>query len=853
MLKLLQSAKVIAPLLTIILLGATFLYWQAAERETAKNRIAALTSAQTQITAAVQARLSRIELVLQAAKGLYEGSDDVSREEFHSFAQALRLDQSLPGLQGLSVLSHVTSGDRRTHAEAMRASGFEPYQIWPPGDRADYAPIVRIEPYSGINTKAIGFDVQSNPAASPALAQSRDSGLAVLSSRLTMAQDTHESPASVVMYLPIYAPGAKVSTLPARRAALTGWVSAPFRLADLMNGLAGQIDTAVGIAIYDGDAISSSALLYDSTLGNVPGEALQARRVIDIGARHWTLVMHPLPTFDSRFKSNQNGQIAALGAALSLSLGALILILGTDRDRALSAARVMTRDLRNAQNDMEGLLDALPDVLSELDLDGRFHKYRTSSKRLLIRPAELFLGKLLPEVLPAQASAICMAALHEANASGFSTGRQIQVPVGSELRWFELSVSRRNESPTNDPRFVMISRDITKRKQFELQLERSNDQLRLLEVCVSNLNDIVLITEAEPFNEPGPRIVFVNDAFVRLTGYTREEVLGQTPRFLQGPKTQRDELDRMGAAFRQWLPVRAELINYTKSGQEFWLELDIVPVKDASGWYTHWVAVERDITDRKLSEQTLVAAHRELLRSNAELEQFAYVASHDLQEPLRSVSSCVQLLKLRYAGALDARADEFIDHAVDGAARMQALIDDLLAFSRLGAESRAFAMVDTAAILQDVCDSLALAVAESHAQISHDALPCIHADASQLAQLFQNLLSNALKFRDGKPAVVHVGANLVGNDWIFSVADQGIGIAPQYHARIFGLFKRLHSRTEYAGTGIGLAICKKIVEHHEGRIWVESQPGRGTTFFFTLAATDPAPVPESAPIRIETP
>lgn len=836
MLKKLQSAKVIASLLTIFLLGATFLYWQAAERETANSRITALTTAQAQITEAIQARLSRVELVLQAAKGLYEGSDDVSKEEFQRFAEALRLDQSLPGLQGLSVLSHVTDGGRRAHMEDMRANGFRSYQIWPQGDRADYAPIVRIEPYSGINTKAIGFDVQSNPAASPALAQSRDSGLAVLSSRLKIAQDTDGSSASVVMYLPIYASGASVSTVPERRAALTGWVSAPFRPADLMKGMASQIDTAMGIAIYDGEALSNSTLLYNSTLGNVPSEALQPSRVIDIGGRRWSLVMHPLPAFNSRFKPNQSGQIAALGAALSLSLGALILILGTDRDRTISAARVMTRDLRNAQNDLEGLLDALPDVLSEFDLGGRFHKYRTSDKLLRMAPAELFLGKLLPEVLPPEASAICMAALHEANETGFSAGRQIEIPIGSELRWFELSVSRRNESQPHDQRFIMISRDITERKQFELRLQRSDDQLRLLEVCVSNLNDIVLITEAEPFNEPGPRIVFVNDAFVRRTGYTREEVLGQTPRLLQGPKTQRDELDRMGAAFRQWLPVRAELINYTKSGQEFWLELDIVPVKDDSGWYTHWIAVERDITDRKLSEQALSTVNRELLRSNAELEQFAYVASHDLQEPLRSVSSCVQLLKLRYGGALDARADEFIDHAVDGAARMQALIDDLLAFSRLGAESRPFTEVDTEAILQDVCASLALAVAESNAQISHDALPRIHGDPSQLTQLFQNLVSNALKFRDDEPALVHVGANLVGNEWIFSVADQGIGIAPQYHERIFGLFKRLHSRSEYAGTGIGLTTCKKIVAHHGGRIWVESQPKNGSTFFFTLAA-----------------
>ncbi len=364
----------------------------------------------------------------------------------------------------------------------------------------------------------------------------------------------------------------------------------------------------------------------------------------------------------------------------------------------------------------------------------------------------------------------------------------------------------------------------------------ADETLRLLEACLAQLNDAVLITEAAPLDAPGPRIVFVNAACERLAGYSRTELIGASPRLLQGPGTDRAELDRIRSALQMGAPVRAELINYRKDGAAYWVEINLAPVFSAAGRVTHFVAIERDITQRKATEHALASANQELARSNAELEQFAYVASHDLIEPLRSVSSSVQLLQKRYQGQLDARADEFIAHAVGGSARMQALIDDLLLLSRVSAAPHVHSVIDSAAALAVACANLAVAIAQSSAQISHDALLRVQADPGQLAQLLQNLIGNALKFCGDRPAVVHVGTRREGANWVFSVADQGIGIEPQYFSRIFELFKRLHTRDEYAGTGIGLAICKKIVERHGGRIWVESQPALrpGTTFCFSL-------------------
>ncbi|MBV8087230.1 MAG: hypothetical protein JO247_20665 [Chloroflexi bacterium] len=239
---------------------------------------------------------------------------------------------------------------------------------------------------------------------------------------------------------------------------------------------------------------------------------------------------------------------------------------------------------------------------------------------------------------------------------------------------------------------------------------------------------------------------------------------------------------------------------------------------------------------RKRADDTLRHRAEELARSNADLEQFAYVASHDLQEPLRSVVSYLQLLEKRYRGQLDERADKYIAYSVDGSRRMQALINDLLTYSRVGRRDESLARLSMAEALDRAIRNLQSAIEQTGATVSCGPLPELTADSRQMIQLFQNLLGNALKFRGDSPPAIHVSAEREGPDWRFRVRDNGIGLEMQYSDRIFVLFQRLHSRKDYEGTGIGLALCKKIVERHGGRIWVESAPGLGSSFFFTLPA-----------------
>ncbi len=240
------------------------------------------------------------------------------------------------------------------------------------------------------------------------------------------------------------------------------------------------------------------------------------------------------------------------------------------------------------------------------------------------------------------------------------------------------------------------------------------------------------------------------------------------------------------------------------------------------------------IIQRKEAEAALTRRTEQLARSNAELEQFAYVASHDLQEPLRMVSGYVKMLERRYKGQLDDDADDFIHFAVDGAERMAVLINDLLAYSRVTRRGKAFEPTDCETVMDEVLSNLEVAVTETGATVTHDPLPTVVADEVQLGRLLRNLIGNAIKYHGEAPPKVHVSAEQTGGGWQFAVRDNGIGIEPQYHQRIFAIFQRLHARDEYEGTGIGLAIAKKIVERHGGRIWMESEPGTGSTFYFTI-------------------
>lgn len=325
------------------------------------------------------------------------------------------------------------------------------------------------------------------------------------------------------------------------------------------------------------------------------------------------------------------------------------------------------------------------------------------------------------------------------------------------------------------------------------------------------------------------RVLRCNAAWVRIVGTPADQLIGQRCEDLLRGLSTGDNGSRLPRMLRSQRRDRMDAAFGNR-----WFHIVVDPVSGDEGQQAGAVLVMSDITERKRAQTEIERRAAELARSNAELEQFAQVTSHDLQEPLRMVASYTQLLASRYGGKLDADADEFIGYAVDGVMRMQRLIRDVLDYSRLGTKGFQLKPTDCGVVLVRAITGLEATITETGAQLTFDPLPVAMADETQLLQLFQNLIGNAIKFHSDQPPRVHVSTTTGGNTCTISVRDNGIGIDPQDAERIFVIFQRLHGPTDYPGSGIGLATCKKIVERHGGRIWVESQAGAGSTFHFTL-------------------
>ncbi len=363
--------------------------------------------------------------------------------------------------------------------------------------------------------------------------------------------------------------------------------------------------------------------------------------------------------------------------------------------------------------------------------------------------------------------------------------------------------------------------DITERK-------RDEEEMRRMATVVRDSNDAITLSDFDG------RITAWNRGAEQMFGYSEKEALQMSIWRLAPP----DKVLEKKAFVHRLIAGEAissfETQRVTKDGGILDVWLTLTKLTDADGKPIGIASTERDITERKKAEAQLQHTLADLERSNKELEQFAYVASHDLQEPLRMISSFTQLLAKRYESQLDDKARKYVNYTVEGAIRMQALINDLLAYSRVGTRGRPLETTDAHAVLGEAIRNLAAMIEENHALITNDDLPMVRADASQLVLVFQNLLANAIKFRRADLPRIHVSAQNRGHEWVFAVKDDGIGIEPQHAERVFVIFQRLHTREEYPGTGIGLAVCKRIVERHGGRIWFESGPGHGTTFFFSL-------------------
>ncbi len=482
----------------------------------------------------------------------------------------------------------------------------------------------------------------------------------------------------------------------------------------------------------------------------------------------------------------------------------------------------------------EDLFETAPDGYLVTDPDGTIQEANQASARLFGRPALQIVGNPFWAFLPAgqrETYLKFMAAL----AAGTDPLPKWEVeilPFEGPRFWANVTGAASRDEDGRIVGLRWLIRDDTTRKRAEDALRESEERFRLsMEATSDGLWDWDAKTDE----------VYYSPAYYRILGYEPGGFPGTLDAWKE--RVHPEDLARTVQVNMDCVEGRTEnfSVEYrmkARTAEWRWiLRRGQCISRDDAGRATRLIGTHVDVTARKEAEEALHKTAEELARSNRELEQFAYVASHDLQEPLRMVSGFLNLLRERYEDRLDEKARQYIGFAVEGSGRMSSLIKDLLAYSRVTVSKRELSEVDLSAVLSEAKANLLTAIGESGAEISADPLPTLTADARQMAQLFQNLIGNALKFRvEGRRPEIQITARREGGDWVFGVKDNGIGIAADQHDKIFVIFQRLHGREKYPGTGIGLAICKKIVEGHGGRIWVESEPDKGSTFFFTLPA-----------------
>jgi PAS domain S-box-containing protein len=969
----------------IILLAAlaiTISYAIYVERNVEARSKLEFTLVCNEIKTKISLRLQGHAQLLRTGSAYFAASDSVTRSEWKAFNTHARIEENLPGIQGIGFSLIIPKNELQYHIKVIRQEGFPDYTVRPAGNREFYTSIIYLEPFSGRNLRAFGYDMYSEPIRRSAMEQARDFDVAALSGKVTLVQETDKDlQTGTLMYVPVYRNGKPLNTVEERRAAIFGWVYSPYRMNDLMTGILGRWDlhdlTRIHLQIYDNASMSAESLLFDSQQKNSLQRTDLPSRTITIpivfNGKKWTLRFSQsdkqLPYLSgnvvlifiggiiisfllfglslSLSKSSRKRQLAekltaelteseakfhhlfmnmAEGAALHKLIlddkgepedyviveinPAFEMSLGLTKDSVIGKtskaaygvadppyldiyAHVATTGepitfesyfpplerhflisaycpaegtfatifqniterknaeqlLRVSLTKYQVMFDSFPLGISVSDSDGKIIETNHIAEKLLgitekEQEQRTISGK---EWKIIRTDGTVMPPSEYASVRALSEGRQVEnmemgiVKDDNQVTWINVSAA---PLPLEGYGVAITYNDITDQKRAEKALYEAN---AYLENLFNYANAPIIVWD------PQFRVTRFNHAFEFLTGRSEAEVIGQPLNILFPPELVENSMEQIHKTVtgERWESVEIKIMHRDESVRTvLWNSATLFASDGLTPIAT--IAQGQNITRRKHAEEELqnlnetleqrVAKRtRQLEISNKwlefhlrETEQFTYIATHDLQEPLNTLNNFTRLIQEEYAGKLNDDGNKYIDFIRNSAARMSNLVKDLLEYSLLGKESE-LTTVDCNEIVDEVLADMDDAIQSSQALIAVKELPKLQAFATELRMLFQNLVNNAIKFQNkGIRPEINISAERMEKEWLFSIEDNGIGLDEKDREKIFIMFKRMQNRKDYEGTGIGLAHCKKIVELHGGRIWVESVKNAGSTFRFTI-------------------
>lgn len=743
---------------------------------------------------------------LGALKGYFDSSSIVSREAFETFTDALTVDGS--HIRSLAWIPKVPSRQRESYEARAREDGFENFtfkqrlddSVVNAVDRKNHFPVFYIEPYEG-NEKTLGFDLSANPQRLEELTQSMRGQKAVATAPFEVVEG-NQTQAGVIVFSPVN-----------QQKNVVGFVAAAIKVRDVVNyALAGQ-NFNTDIYLEDYTDVDNTKVLF----GQPPNENINDNYILssefNMAGRNWRMISYPAVSLNLTSSSLLALSALLVGLLFTFLITLTIVQLIRRRQEIEFVVKKRTREIEAARGFQELVFNNIPDLI--FVKNEKFEIVQANTPFLDLYPESdrsSVIGTTTVEAYDPEEAQAFLYYDRVALRDGMSEVEEtIQFPDG-ERRTFETKKLRfKNEGRSY---ILGLARDITRSRQLEAESRALNNAM---ESTVEGISQV----------DHQGRYVYVNEAYANNCGYKVDELVAKTWTFI----VHKEDLELVQAAYKKML-VKGKAVEEArgvkKDGTIFHGQITMVSQFDDEGTLVGHHCFMVDISDRKLAEERL-------FESNMELSRFAYVASHDLQEPLRMVASFTQLLDEEYGHKLNEEAQSYIKFITDGAKHARLLIEDLLSYASLENNEAKLELIDCFEECSKVIESYSKSLDGIKANIRLNRLPTIEATPLQINRLFQNLISNAIKYSsESRPLQVVVDCEELDNSWLFSVSDNGIGIKEEYLDQVFIIFKRLHDKKRYQGTGIGLAICQKVVESLGGKIWVESTVDQGTTFWFTI-------------------